>query len=174
MTVIVKLLRFFIVLFAPLYGFWSRLWRAILDRKYKNVSIPSNWSPLFLSRWLHYVEYRADGAINYSQTPQRTWFTRKGNCNDSATLAAAVIDPTYNPKLLSVQWFGPLGIKDIHGHMVCILEKDNKLYHIGNWGLWGPYDTDTELLHSIVQDGDLIAFTWYDKDLRYIGTRKSK
>jgi hypothetical protein len=111
------------------------------------------------------------------------------DCDDYACWCANVIEEHHNPAILSVSWLNEETGK-VDGHSVCvtlrpskwkILKEDQEpkeysmIYHIGNWGMFGPYGNVIQVLESIragitTAEGrrTLVGWTLLSKDLKVL------
>ena len=158
-----------------LYKPWSKMWRFFLDRKYTEMPDDLPWTRKQLESFFESCVWTEDpvkGSIDYFMKPERFYFTERGDCDDYSVFAASVLDPKMVIGILTVQWWVPADKKKkFHGHNVCLIEEDNKLYHIGNWGTWGPYESIEEAMESIAQvrtGNILLGYGLRDKDLNWV------
>jgi len=166
-----------------IYSGWSKLWRFLLDGKYKNVAItPSvQWKPAEVlafftkeCKWVKDPWYYVD----VISRPQRFWVKKQGDCDEYACFAGTVMNK-YNGCILSVNWYNPQSKdKKFGGHNVYVFKDGNAMWHIGNWGLFGPYTKGTwdTVARSIVTNADsgaiMLAYSVRDpQTLKFKGGR---
>ncbi len=135
-----------------LYGPWSKLYRKLFERKYKEFPKDLPWSPAKVLDFFRECEWVADkwymlwDAIS---KPEKFYSTKTGDCDEFAAMAGAVMEP---PKyLMSVNWYDPKkGFKTFGGHNVLVyFRKDSGLWQISNWGLFGPYTKFYDMIYEI-------------------------
>lgn len=73
-------------------------------------------------------------------------------------------DNIFELMMMQVVWRAP---DRIHGHHVCLFKSDCGWYHIGNWGLRGPFKDELEAANNVSGQGEgtylLVASTFnYD------------
>lgn len=78
------------------------------------------------------------------------------DCDDYAIWCKHHLADGYKPQILNVVWTGE---KFIEGHNVCIYQINNTLYHIGNWGIFGPYDSIKQIAKTICGNNKLIGYS---------------
>lgn len=89
------------------------------------------------------------------------------DCDDFACWAANVIDAKYSPRMLLVCYLDRQSILP-KGHVVCYVEMDEYGFHVGNWGLKGPFSAsylDVATAVASQKGAELLAFATLTKDL---------
>ena len=131
------------------YGPWSRMWRKIYRRKYKDVEIdpPAPWHPSAVTKFFKDCTWVKDKwyHIDAIASPEKFFATKTGDCDEYAAFSGTVMT-TRPGHIMSVTWAYPGGqedrdgnIKKWGGHNVYLFREDNAWWHIGNWGRNGPY-----------------------------------
>jgi len=88
-----------------------------------------------------------------------------GDCDEFATLCCATLDrfPIAGIKLvgiLTITYWKPGWwiFKKIGGHHVCLIEKDGKYGHIGNWGPYMDYEDIAGAVTSVSREFKLLSW----------------
>jgi hypothetical protein len=82
------------------------------------------------------------------------------DCDDFANYACHLLrikGTASEPLILSVIY----RVKDKffpQGHAVCLIERGGLYYHIGNWGVWGPFKTKDDVIKSICGNNEFLCF----------------
>jgi len=186
---IVKYLHL-LVHYCRIYSAWSKIYRFIWQRKYKNVKLKTGLSPEKVSRLMSRIEWKPDGlrelfdavgSPNYVQYCLNQILLGKEqpntslDCDDFAIWGLNVINEKYDPLFFTVSWFKGWRA---NGHAVCLYRSiDNKeLYHLGNWGIRGPFASIDEVINDmlmLVDADELLGFSIYEKRMRLINAKKS-
>jgi len=135
------------------YGPWSRMWRRIYRRKYKDVKIdpPAPWDPSALIKFFRSCTWVRDKwyHIDAIASPEKFFVTKQGDCDEFAAFSGTVMT-TRPGHIMSVTWYYPGGKKDKDGnikwwggHNIYLFREDNEWWHIGNCGKNGPYQDGT-------------------------------
>jgi len=137
-----------------IYRTCSRVWRFLFERKYKEMPKNLPWDVRQVLEFFATCKWKRDplwGTLDVISKPEKFYATKTGDCDEWAAFAANVL-PYENMWLLSVTWYEPKTDKHkraFTGHNVCLYYNNLKWYHIGNWGLYGPYKYFHETLRSI-------------------------
>lgn len=144
-----------------IYPAWAKAYRWLRQRKYKRLEMPSQLNPREAQNRMNKVKWQKDTwreAWDSVGSPQ--WVQHCMNeielgnpqpegaldCDDFTSWAVNTIDPSYEPYFFGQGWApiidGEVGFKAT-GHAVCVVKMpySGKLWHCGNWGLIGPFDT---------------------------------
>lgn len=180
-----KLIKFFLKFAIKIkyYKRWSKLYNFLFMRKYKNIKIEKKSSLKEIESDLFKLSYRKDGwkeLWDVCASPQyvqhclnevkagRKQPSGPLDCDEFSRYCRNIVPNKYLPHLLSVIY--QRLDKSIGGHMVCVvsdLDDTNKLemFHISNWGLYGPYSSTKDVIQSILKDNTLIGACIYSKEL---------
>jgi hypothetical protein len=160
-----------------LYGPWSRMWRAIYRREYKNVEItpPAPWHPSELIKFFADCKWVKDKwyHIDAIASPEKFFATKKGDCDEFAAFSGTVMT-TRPGHIMSVTWYAPEADSGEKwaGHNVFLFREGGVWWHIGNWGRLGPYTgTPSEVAEEIARSVGGMALTYSRrtvKDLKYV------
>tara|TARA_R100000008_G_C3585415_1_gene171867 strand:+ start:1148 stop:1804 length:657 start_codon:yes stop_codon:yes gene_type:complete len=178
-------LSFYFIALTRIYPLWSKLYRWLYHEDYKNIPIAWKLTPEQADEkcqtltWTkdsakemfdaigspHWVQHCIDSVkFTGSQPPGAL------DCDEYASWCAVALDNRLCPMILSVSYMNTWeGSLKPGGHNVCVYlnRKTNEIYHIGNWGICGPYSS----LESVVRDicysarKELIGWALYDSDL---------
>ena len=137
-----------------LWILWSRVYRFIYHRKYKGIPLPRGLSPDDVATALAKLRWQRDswkemfdvcGSPNYVQFCLEQVNSGKEqpvgalDCDDFACWAATVMDEKYLPQIMSVVWVDYN--HNVNGHCICVYWVGSEAYHVGNWGVRGPFLT---------------------------------
>jgi hypothetical protein len=92
------------------------------------------------------------------------------DCDDFAGWAAYSMDPAYRPEIVTIAYQRINGAS-VSGHVVCAFrlpDTEGGLYfHIGNWGLRGPYSCLELVAHGVAHEASakLVGYALLTKDL---------
>ena len=179
-----------------IYPLWAKLYRATRQRKWRGIALPKGLEPREAQNRMNTVKWRKDtwreawDAVGSPQWVQHCMNVIESgepqpegalDCDDFTSWATNVIDPLYKPLFFGQGW-APIddenaGMKTT-GHAVCVvtMPETGKLWHCGNWGLLGPFDT----LHDVgeficgnvpdkgIKRGEPLAWCLYTPNLRLI------
>ena len=159
------------------YGPWSRFLRWLLEQKYTQLPLLLPWKTTDLLDFFKQCEWVPDRwwqLLDQISKPEKFYETQRGDCDEYAVFAGAVMSDK-NCILLSVQWYNPKGegfFKKFSGHNVCVWREANGYWHIGNWGIMGPFATQEKLIASIVQDNVYASHAFRNiRSLKWIGKK---
>jgi hypothetical protein len=189
---IIQVLMSFVHTFR-VYPGWARLYRFLRQRKYVTTDLPVGLSPQQAQEEMDSLEWQKDTwreAWDSVGSPQ--WVQHcineiaygreqpKGalDCDDFSSWAVNVIDGSWQPLFFGQGWAprderGRAGFK-VTGHAVCVVEDptSGELWHCGNWGLIGPFQTLRDVGNHISGNsrglGKPIAWCLYSPDMRLI------
>jgi hypothetical protein len=177
-------LSFYLITLVGIYSLWSRLYRWFYHGDYKDIPIDWKLTPEQADEKCQTLTWTKDGprelfdAIGSPQWVQHCINSVKAtdtqpegslDCDEFAVWCASSLDPRYCPLVLSISYMKKDSLKP-NGHNVCIYldKKINSIFHIGNWGIIGPYSS----LELVVKDvcytsnSDLIGWALYDYSLK--------
>ena len=140
---------FHIVISSGLYYLWSRLFRFLFERKYKNTELTKFNYLQELEKALSEMIWTQDligGIVDVISSPQKVEYIWKnkdkkvGDCDDFAIYASNRLEEMkfrkvskFKPYLMTINWLD----KDnkFHGHNICLFfnPATKKWGHIGNW-----------------------------------------
>lgn len=143
------------------YPAWAKVYRWLRQRKFKTVKMPRDLSPADAQKRMNKLKWRKDtwreawdavGAPQWVQHCLNQLEMGNGqpegalDCDDFSAWACQVVAPEFEPYFFGQGWApiedGEVGFKST-GHAVCVVKMPDsgKLWHCGNWGLVGPFDT---------------------------------
>ena len=178
-----KILKFFYPLVTALYLWWSRRYRWLFLYSYASIPVPRYKEPQEVLELTQKVKWRKDGFLQLYDvvgTAQRFQFIlnelQSGgvqpdlacDCDDFAAYCCEALHPHYHPHMFLVAYRKPSGLG---GHAVCTFTYKSvngaDLYHIGNWGMVGPFSTYRALAEGIAKTvgAELIGYTTANYDL---------
>jgi len=140
-----------------LYGPWSRFYRWAFERKYKLMPTDLPWDTDQILEFFEKCTWTKDKFYMLWDTiskPERFYKTKKGDCDEYAAFACAVMNKTNF--ILSVNWYDPRkDHKTFNGHNVCVYYTVRKGWQdISNWGASLTfYKNLTDLALSIIPEG---------------------
>jgi hypothetical protein len=174
------------------YPTWAKVYRWLRQRKFKTVKVPQNLSLIEAQKQMNKLKWRKDtwreawdsvGAPQWVQHCLNQLEMGNGqpdgalDCDDFAAWGCRVIAPEFAPYFFGQGWApiedGHIGFKTT-GHAVCVVQdtETNKLWHCGNWGLVGPFDTLRDVGINIsghhVNRGKPITWCLYKDDMRLV------
>jgi len=181
-----KLKLFLTKLFYPVALFWwptwSKIYRRLYHRKYKDVILDICQSPQQAMEEMQKLKWAPDnsralwdaiGDARWVQhcinTVDQTGKQPKGSldCDEFAVWAAQCTHPRFDPKIFIYSWITRSG--KLKGHAMCwVRTKDGRFFHIGNWGQYGPYRNLREACSVILTLGngsETVGWAFYDKHL---------
>jgi len=181
----IKLTTFFYPFAFGWWRTWSRVYRFLFNRKYKNVVVPRNLSYIRADEEMRKLKWSADKLLQlWDVVGSPRWVQHCMNrineghpqpmgaldCDEYSCWAAHAIHPKYMPLLFCFCWYDTRD-KKIHGHTMCwIKNKDGKYFHLGNWGMRGPYtnlnDACLEIMNYCGAGSKPIGWALLDKDLK--------
>ena len=178
-------LIYWLIIQSRLYQNWSRLYKFLFQRKYKNmVYIDTTTSPEALQLRLDRITYHKDTIKQLFDVVHSPYYCKyvldcaekndqpegSFDCDDYSMLAIHMLDEHFNPKLLGVTYKKKNKKFKFGGHMVCYFETLYGFRHMGNQGLSTVYKSLEAMVKDIAYraDGDLIGYTVFDKDLKVI------
>jgi hypothetical protein len=123
----------------------SLLYRKLFEQKYKTLPQTLPWTEeqvLNFFKLCIWTEDPAYGMLDVISKPEKLYETRKGDCDEFAVFAGAVMKVKHK-FMVSVIWYDPDSDKftKIRGHNILVYWKDGAWYHISNWGKFGPFKT---------------------------------
>jgi len=182
---LIFLAKIFYYLFHKLriYTFWSHIYRFLYHRRYKNIPLDSNLTPVETLKKLQRLKWSKDRfkeLFDAFGSPHWVQYcinqTGLGNpqpsgaldCDEFSIWSAWVLKAEFKPVILNVNWHDADGFD---GHNVCLFEILGKYRHIGNWGLSESYTSRKNLIEEIVSkatgdQGKLIGWAVYTKNLK--------
>ena len=162
---------------------WSKIYRWLWQREYKDVKLDENLSPIQANEKVRKLTWRADGAwalgdacgsphwVQYALNkvvaglPQPEGYL---DCDDFSSWCVNVVDRKHDPRIFTFSWVSKDG--KLAGHAMCLVrQKDGRVYHIGNWGLYGPYLNLREACSVILTkkgSNEPIGWALFNKDLK--------
>tara|TARA_R110000824_G_scaffold337764_1_gene524339 strand:- start:1550 stop:2170 length:621 start_codon:yes stop_codon:yes gene_type:complete len=165
-TIKYKLARLFYPLAFIWWRLWSNIYRFLFHRKYKEVILPRNMSYIKASEEMVKLKWAPDKAMQlWDVVGSPRWVQHCINqineghaqplgamdCDEFSCWAANVVHAKYIPAVFCFAWYDE-GKNKLHGHAMCwIKNKDGKYFHIGNWGLRGPYKNLREACSDILK-----------------------
>lgn len=148
-----RLARFFYTFAIRYWSIWSRVYRFFWHRKYSKVELFKNLTPSEANEVVNTLRWTADGpwalwdacgsphwvqhAINEvaASKEQPTGYL---DCDDFSIWCAHAIDKRYYPVIFTFSWLS--NDNKLNGHAMCLVrQKDGRMCHVGNWGIFGPY-----------------------------------
>lgn len=179
-----------------IYPAWARTYRWLRQRRYKHIELSGPMSPREAQDRMNKVKWQKDtwreawdsvGAPQWVQHCMNE--IELGNpqpegaldCDDFTSWSVNVIDPAYEPYFFGQGWApivdGKVGFKTT-GHAVCVVRMPDsgKLWHCGNWGLIGPFDTLRDVGNHVcgnsaernIKRGDPLAWCLYTRDMKLV------
>ena len=165
---------------------WSKTYRFFWQPKRKYVKSPleTNHSPVTAWNKIRVLEYRKDDwkvlrdVFNRPEHVQMSINCKKSfgvqldgqmDCDDYAVWCANVLARKWHPMILCVIYKYKDG--DLSGHAVCLAQnhQTGKYFHVGNWGVWGPYDSFNQAISSILSKRSiLIGWSLFSPDLKLL------
>ena len=159
---------------------WSRIYRFLHQRKYNHVRLESNLTPSEANENVNVLRWSADGPWalwDACGSPQWVQFainrvaggfgqpTGYLDCDDFSVWCAHTIDKKYYPVIFTFSWLGH--DKKLKGHAMCLTrQKDGRICHVGNWGIFGPYFCLRDACEEILKiHGSKDAVGWALLDL---------
>lgn len=165
-----------------LYFIWSKLYRFLFHKKYREVQLDIDLSPAAALKKMNKLTWTKDSVKEMGDalgSPQ--WVQHCINevlsgraqprgaldCDEFAVWSATCIDHTLFPGCLNVFWRG----KKFTGHNVCVYRMNMSLYYIGNWGVFGPFTMLKDIILDIIHKGagpagELVGWTLFSKKLK--------
>ena len=183
----IKLTTFFYPFAFGWWRTWSRVYRFLFNRKYKNVVVPRNLSYIRADEEMRKLKWSADKLLQlWDVVGSPRWVQHCMNrinegppqpigaldCDEYSCWAAHAIHPKYMPLLFCFCWYDTRDDK-IHGHAMCwVKNKDGKYFHLGNWGMRGPYtnlnDACLEIMNYCGAGSKPVGWALLDKDLKAV------
>lgn len=163
-----ELLQFFYPFVIHLYLWWARLYRRAFLQAYSHVPVVRFKEPKDVQAILNKVVWKPDGILQLYDaigTEQRFQYILdqieiKGqqpadmacDCDDFSAYCVATLHPRYHAKYLFVAWLKKSG--NIAGHAVCLFQDPitHEYWHMGNWGIRGPYVSYASAARDIVRE----------------------
>jgi len=181
----IKLTTFFYPFAFGWWRTWSRVYRFLFNRKYNDVIVPRNLSYIRADEEMRKLKWSADKLLQlWDVVGSPRWVQHcmnrineghpqpKGalDCDEYSCWAAHAIHPKYMPLIFCFCWYDTRDDK-IHGHAMCwVKNKDGKYFHLGNWGMRGPYtnlnDACLEIMNYCGAGSKPIGWALLDKDLK--------
>ena len=179
------LARFFYPVALFWWPFWSGIYRFLYHRKYKDTTLEICSTPQKASERMSQLTWTADDSrALWDSIGSPRWvqhclneIDRTGkqpvgplDCDDFSVWAAHCVHTKYDPRIFIFSWLGKDG--KLHGHAMCwVRNKDGRFFHIGNWGLYGPYSNLREACSVILtmsNSKNPIGWAIYNKDLKLL------
>ena len=148
-----RLARFFYPLAISYWSMWSRAYRFLWLRKYNDVVLDVHMTPSEANEIVNKLQWTADGPWalwDACGSPQWVQFAINEindgrrqpdgylDCDDFSIWCANVIDKRYYPMVFTFSWLDRNN--KLKGHAMCLTrQKDGRICHVGNWGIFGPY-----------------------------------
>jgi hypothetical protein len=150
---LLRITKFFYPVAIHYWSVWSKVYRFIHQRKYNLVPLKTHLTPSEANETVNVLRWSGDGPWalwDACGTPQ--WVQHainevsKGSrqpkgyldCDDFSIWCAHVIDKRYYPVVFTFSWLDRSG--KLRGHAMCLTrQKDGRVCHVGNWGIYGPY-----------------------------------
>lgn len=167
------------------WKYWSKLYRFLFQRRYKDIYLEKKLSFVEVSERLSALTWRPDGwkeLWDVCGSPEWVQFClnmiRSGaeqpegplDCDDFAVWAINVINPHYSPMFFTIMWLTDEG--KLVGHAMCWVRRpDGYKHHLGNWGVSSPYITLREACMDIllrVRAKKLVCWALLSKDLTLV------
>jgi hypothetical protein len=147
-----------------LYLVWSRFYRWLYHRGYRNtVSLMTGIEPsralelMAKLKWTkdtpkelwdavgspYWVQHCIDEVLAGNQQPEGAL-----DCDEFSGWAATCINPAHNALVLNVFWKNEDGFS---GHHVCMFKDISGYYHTGNWGQSGPFPSQGTVIEDIIK-----------------------
>ena len=155
-----KIARFFYPYVFYWWKAWSTMYRLIYHRKYNKIVLPRNLTHLEANNIMKDLKWRPDrwrqlwdvvGSPRWTQhciNPGDN--SRALDCDEFACWATNTVHPKFDPRIFCFSWYDEAKDK-YSGHAMCwVRTKDGKYHHIGNWGLFGPYNNLNEACQKIL------------------------
>ena len=181
----IKLTTFFYPFAFGWWRTWSRVYRFLFNRKYNDVIVPRNLSYIRADEEMRKLKWSADKLLQlWDVVGSPRWVQHCMNrineghsqpvgaldCDEYSCWAAHAIHPKYMPLIFCFCWYDTRDDK-IHGHAMCwVKNKDGKYFHLGNWGMRGPYtnlnDACLEIMNYCGAGSKPIGWALLDKDLK--------
>jgi len=168
-----------------IYRLWSWIYVNTWHKKYSNIELMSNLSPIEADRALSGLTWRPDGIKEFYDVVGSPQFVQHCinevnmdeeqpagalDCDDFSIWCVNVLNKKYKPQFFTVGWFDGLRPS---GHAVCLYEDivDKNIYHMSNWGIRGPFNTIEESVTDITvltDAGEPIGFSLYSRNFRLL------
>lgn len=134
---------------------WSRLRRALFERRYRTIPLPPAHSLTEVIAVLRQVTWTMDGPLHLYDSislPGRTWAKKRDDCDGFSVLAAALLsrwDPSTKPSLVTVM-LRPTK----ESHTVCVFREGDHLRFFDNASLnKGNYQSYGEVVMEVQKRG---------------------
>ena len=151
------------------------MYRYIWHRKYSNVELRNNLTPSEANEIVNTLHWSADGPWalwDACGSPHWTQFAINEvashgtqpfgymDCDDFSIWCAHVIDKKYYPRIFTFSWLDH--DNELKGHAMCLVrQKDGRICHVGNWGIFGPYTNLLQACEAILRiNGAKAAVGW--------------
>ena len=163
------------------WKWWSKLYRLLFNRKYRKIKLDENLTYVEASKILEKLKWTPDKKMqlwDVVSSPEwvqyclseveNTKIQPAGplDCDEYACWATNCIDPKFDPRIFCFAWQED---GKLSGHAMCwIQSEDGRHYHIGNWGLYGPYNSIRPACEAIISHYDQcrpIGWALLDKNL---------
>lgn len=151
------------------YRRFSLINQRVREKKYKECPQKESWLVSTVLNFYKSCEWVSDplgGKWDYVSKPEKFYMTREGDCDDWAHFAVTML--IKDAHSLSISWKEQSG--KYNGHVVCVhKDTDGKFWHMGNWGLCGPFDNLDKVVESILpQDATGLAVSLRDRRLKCV------
>lgn len=182
-----KIARFFYPFLFIWWRAWSIVYRFLYNRKYNDVIVPRNLSYIRADEEMRKLKWSPDKALQlWDVVGSPRWVQycinriNEGHpqplgaldCDEFACWATNSIHAKYMPLIFCFAWFDSRDQK-LHGHAMCwVKNKDGKYFHLGNWGMRGPYVNLNEACVDIMKycgaGSKPVGWALLDKDLKAV------
>jgi hypothetical protein len=167
------------------WPFWSGIYRWLYHRKYRDVTLDICLTPQQATEKMEKLTWsRDDARALWDAVGSPRWVQHCLNilnkagkqpagpldCDDYSVWAASCIHPKFDPKIFTFSWLSHRG--ELKGHAVCwTRNKDGRFFHVGNWGIRGPYANLREVcsvMLTLNNSNTPIGWALYNKELKLI------
>lgn len=156
-----------------LYLLWSKFYRWLYHREYKNKTtlmkgIDPQAAVLLMAKlkWTkdtpkelwdavgspYWVQYCIDQISDDKPQPEGAL-----DCDEFSSWAASCLNPNLYPVVLNVFWKNKDGFS---GHHVCMFRNESGYYHTGNWGQSGPFPSEGTVIENIIKRKEAELVGW--------------
>ena len=99
--------------------------------------------------------YKYDGKLDFAMHPEYFAWRKAGDCDDWALFCLHVcrmVRHDMYSNIMMVYHDKEDGSQEGHAVCICLDIITDEYYHIGNWGLYGPYKNHSECAASIFEN----------------------
>ena len=162
---------------------WSKIYRWIWHGKYRGAKLDENLSYMQANEKVNKLKWQADGAwalgdacgsphfVQYALNKVLAGLSQPDgylDCDDFSVWCANVIDSKYDPRIFTFAWVNKQGT--LSGHAMCLVrQKDGRICHVGNWGLYGPYVNLLEACSVVLakrNSSEPVGWSLFNKNLK--------